>query len=120
MENRIKHLKISLYIEILLGIILSIGAPILIIMLASNAAQPTEMNPLVGALLAIFMLALPFIVLPFLAIKELDAFSEKGGLFLNYMNTCIVIAFTFFPLAFWHLYMFKQLKKSIAPVAAKS
>lgn len=114
MENRIKHVKISLYIEILLGIILSIGVPVFIMVLASDATQPTEMNPIFGALLALFMFALPFIVLPFLAIKELDAFAEKGGLFLNYLNTCLVIAFTFFPLAFWHLYSFKQLKKSIA------
>jgi len=120
MENRIKHVKISLYIEILLGIILAIGLPVFIMMLAAEATQPTEMHPLIGALLALFMVALPFIVLPILAIKELDAFSEKGGLFLNYMNTCIVIAFTFFPVAFWHLYTFKQLKKSIAVDTAKS
>jgi len=120
MENRIKHVKISLYIEILLGIILAIGLPIFIMVLGTNADQPTEMNPIFGALLALFMVALPFIVLPILAIKELDAFAEKGGLFLNYLNTCTVIAFTFFPLAFWQLYMFKQLKKSIAPETAKS
>jgi len=119
MENRIKYVTISLYAEILLGTILSIGLPIFIMVLAADAPQPTEMPSFVGALIALFLVSMPLVVLPLLAKKELQSFPETGSLFLNYMNTCIPIAFVFFPLAFWQLYMFRKMKKGIAPDEAK-
>lgn len=118
MENRIKYVTISLYAEILLGIILSIGSPIFIMVIAADAPQPTEMPSFVGALIALFLVAMPLVVLPILAKKELQDFPKNGALFLNYMNTCIPIAFVFFPLALWQLYMFRKLKKGMPPVAS--
>jgi len=113
MENRIQYVKITLYIEIILGIVLSIALPIFMLNIAASAAEPTEINPIFGALLAIFMVGMPLILLPILAIKELGRFPSKGTLFLNYLNTCLVIAFVFFPVALLQLYMFKQLKNSV-------
>ncbi|MEI6896721.1 MAG: hypothetical protein V5786_04410 [Psychromonas sp.] len=109
MEERIQHFKISLYAEMIFGIILSIVLPVFIV----RISETSLLNSLFGAFLGFCLVALPLILLPIMSIRELNEFPEKNSLFLNYMNTGVVIAFVFFPLALWQIFMFRKLKPKI-------
>lgn len=113
MEKRIQQFKISLYIEVLLGIILSIVLPIFMISLSLDSPETTAFNSFLGAFFSFCLVALPLVLLPVMSIKELNEFPEKNSLFLNYMNTGIVVAFVFFPVAFWQIFIFRKIKPKV-------
>jgi len=110
MENRIKYLKVSYQIEMVLGILVAGYMSIFLGVMATDAPTSTNIHFVFGALFGFTIVAIPTVLMPFLAIRELNNYKEKGKLTFNIINVVIVLAFVFFPLALWQFYILYKIK----------
>ncbi len=91
MQEHFGYLKVSYKIQIFLGVLIALWAIVF------------------GGVLAFFLTA-SFIILPYLAIKELNNYNDKQKLLFNIINALIVVFSLFLPLGIWQLYMLYKIK----------
>jgi|GEM_PF-5423233 len=111
MEGEIKYLKVSLKIEIVLGIIISIFMALLLGTMATDSPSSTYLNFAMVAVIGFLVVFLPTVLLPYFSIKELNKFNQKKSIVINSINSTVVFLFVFFPLALWQFYLLYKLKK---------
>ncbi|MFY9142282.1 hypothetical protein [Sulfuricurvum sp.] len=110
MEKYIKYLKVSYQIEMVLGILLAGFMSFFLGVMATDAPSATYFHFALGALFGFIIVAIPTMLMPFLAIKELNNYVAKRKLLFNIINAVVVLAFVFFPLALWQFYMLYKIK----------
>ena len=110
METQINRLKASFMFQIVVGIILALVMVYFSISAWLDLGTSTLLDLSKGILLGAAMPILPLVVVPVMAIRELNEYSEKGSLFITHVASFVVIAFIFFPLAFWQIFLLKKIK----------
>lgn len=111
MERRIKHLKISLIAEMLLGSAFAAVMALFLGTMATDSPTSTGFDFVMGALMGFCLIAIPSVLIPALSLRELKRFPEKKTSNINYINSVIVILFIFFPLGIWQVYNLIKLNK---------
>jgi len=112
MEKYIKYLKISYQIEMVLGIVAAAFLSFFVGVMATDAPTSTYLHFAFGALFGFTIVAIPTVLMPFLAMKELDGYEEKEKLVFNIINAVIVLVVVFIPLALWQFYMLYKIKNA--------
>lgn len=110
METYINRLKASFIFQIVVGIILAIIMVYYTVSAGIDNATATGPSIAIGALLGAAMALMPLVIVPIMSIRELNEYSEKGSLFITHVASFVVIAFIFFPLAFWQIFLLKKIK----------
>lgn len=110
MDNKILYLKNSLIIEMIFGAILAIVLSVYMVSMASANPDAAAINIFLGALFPIVIVALPLVLLPYMAMRELNEYTEQNSLILNYVNSGIAVGFVFFPLAIWQIFTLVKIK----------
>lgn len=110
MDDRIKYLKLSLLIEMILGLVLtslfaaSLGASTVAPSFAAGS------DYIIGGSYGFVVIFLPVIFFPLLALKELNTFKNRRKLTFNLINSAVVVTLVFFPLSVWQIYMLYKLR----------
>ena len=112
MGKRIKYLKISYKIEMVFGIIAAGWMSFFLGVMATDAPTSTYLHFTLGALFGFSAVAIPTVLIPFLAIKELSNYEIKGKLLFSIINAIFILISIFIPLALWQLYMLYKIKKA--------
>lgn len=112
METYINRLKASLFFQIAVGIIGAIVLAYLTVSAGMDAQSSSAFGIAQGAVLAATMALIPLVLVPVMSLRELAQYREQHTLFINHAHSFIVIAFLFFPLAFWQIYLLKKIKTS--------
>ncbi|MDO6514603.1 hypothetical protein [Neptuniibacter sp. 2_MG-2023] len=112
MERRIKYLKITLYIEMVLGTGMGAVMALFLGTMATDSPTSTTADFVMGALMGFSLFAIPLVFLPILSLRELNRFAEKRVSLINYINSAILILFVFFPLGIWQIYNLVKLKSA--------
>ncbi|GLS90139.1 hypothetical protein GCM10007916_12060 [Psychromonas marina] len=110
MDNKILYLKRSLIVEIIFGALLAIILSVYMVSMASANPNAATIDIFLGALFPIVIVALPLVLLPYMAIRELNEYEEQNSLILNYVNSGIAVGFVFFPLAVWQIFTLVKVK----------
>ncbi len=113
MEKQIKWLKISLKLEMVIGVVAGGFLGLVLGTMATDSPTSDTLDFLMGAVFGFSIVALPMIIIPLLSIRELNRFPEKQSFICNYINTVIVLVFVFFPLAIWQIYTLVHLKANM-------
>jgi membrane protease YdiL (CAAX protease family) len=110
MEKRIKYLKVFYTIEIIIAVLLAIFVAFTSAILGNGAPGTGVKDMILAGGIGFLFIAIPGILLPIFAKKELDNFNEKRKLPLNIINT-IIFLFVFIPVSIWQFYMLYRLYK---------
>ncbi|WP_343801409.1 hypothetical protein [Marinobacterium maritimum] len=110
MDKQIKWLKISLKVEMLIGVVAGGILALVLGTMATDSPTSGTLEFIMGALFGFALVATPMLVIPALSIRELNRFPENRKFVFNYLNTVIVLVFVFFPLAIWQIYTLAHLK----------
>ena len=111
LDKRIKYLKISYIIEMILGALMAAFMTLFLGVMATDSPSSSDLDFVIGALIGFVVVAVPTILIPLLAINELNNFKVKRRLIFNIINAIIVLIVVFAPLAFWQFYMLYKIKK---------
>ena len=118
MDRKILFLKRSLMAESTFGILLAVFMVFLTVSLTMDNPDSTVSNMLLAAVFVFCGITIPLVILPIMAIRELNDYPVHKNLLMNYVNSGIAVGFVFFPLAIWQLYTLVKLK-SLHPDATK-
>ena len=110
METHINRLKATLMFQIVVGIILSIVMVSYTVSVGLESDASTGVSIAIGALLVAVIPLVPLVLVPFMSIRELDVYPEKGSLFINHFDSFIIIAFICFPIAIWQIFLLRKIK----------
>jgi len=110
MDRKILFLKRSLIAEIIFGAIAAIAISVYMVSMVNDNPNAATIDMFLGALFPIVIIALPLMLLPFMAIRELNEYGEQKSLLINYVNSGIAVGFVFFPLAIWQIFTLVKLK----------
>lgn len=110
MDKKILYLKRSLIAEMVFGAILAIILSVYMVSMASANPNAEAINIFLGALFPLVIIALPLVLLPYMAMRELNEYSDQKSLILNYVNSGIAVGFVFFPLAVWQIFTLVKIK----------
>ncbi len=110
MEKQIKWLKISLKVEMVIGVLAGGALALVLGTMATDSPTSGTLEFIMGALFGFALVAIPMLVIPALSIRELNRFPVNEKFIFNYLNTVIVFVFVFFPLAIWQIYTLVHLK----------
>ncbi len=111
MQKYIKYLKISYQIEMVLGIVAAGFMSFFLGIMATDSPSSTYFNFAFGAIFGFSAIAIPSVLIPFLAIKELNNYEIKGKLLFNIINAAFIFISIFMPLALWQFYMLYKIKQ---------
>lgn len=93
MGKRIKYLTIFYWIMIAFGLYKSAFLTLFMATMATDSPSSTISNAILGGIFGFSVVFIPFVLIPFLAIRELKNYTEKRKLIFN--NIFSVIAFIF-------------------------
>ena len=110
MSKYIKYLKISYKIEMFLGFFLASYLSFFLSIMATDSPSSTYINAILGAILGFLIVAIPTIIIPIFAIKELNNYKTKTKLIFNIINAIVMFLY-FIPLGLWQIYMLYKIKK---------
>lgn len=110
MDRKILFLKRSLIAEIIFGMVAAIVLAVYMVSLVSDNPNSATIDLFLGALFPIVIIGLPLVLLPYIAIRELNEYSEQKSLLINYVNSGLAVGFTFFPLAIWQIFTLVKLR----------
>ena len=110
METYFNRLKASLFFQIIVGVILALVMTYFTISASSDAGTASALDVLLGVLLGAAMVMIPLVLVPVMSLREIAQYHEEKSLFITHVHSFIVIAFVFFPLAFWQIYLLKKIK----------
>ncbi|MEJ2436521.1 MAG: hypothetical protein P8Y49_01415 [Sulfurovaceae bacterium] len=93
MEKQKNYLKFCYWIIIAFGIMITVKVTFLIGTAPVNSENPNILNFAFSGI-GFILTFIPLVLLPFLAIKELDGFKEKNKLKINMVLVVVFIFFT--------------------------
>lgn len=110
MKGYIQYLKIFYFIEIVLGLIITIYMTMFMAMMATDSPSSTIIHMISGGFIGFLVVFLPTVLLPGLAIKELGKYEVQRKLKLNILNTIIVFFTILMPLAFLNFFILYKIR----------
>ena len=109
MEQRIKYLMLSFYAEMVIGTLTALFMALFIGVMATDSPKSKEAHFSMGSAFGFSIVAVPLVLLPWLAALELKKFPQTKRIVFTYIKVLVTV-FTFFPLGIWQVYMLIKLE----------
>ena len=120
MQSKIKMMKISLIVQLLIGVVVTGYMVLLLGVMSTDAPTSSYKDVLMGVSIALGLIGLPTVLLPFLALRELGRFVQTKKLHFIYTNAIIGLLLGVFAnpifllVAIWQFYLIYGLTKAEA------
>lgn len=104
MRERISTLRKILKIQRTIGLVISIVIGFVVALNFSGSYSFTLFDFLSGLFLGFFISAIPFVLLPILAIRELRYYSKNKKVVFNYIYSALMVLTIFLPVSIYQIY----------------
>jgi len=110
MKGFFKYLTVFYTIEIILGLFGSVVVGLIVGTMSTDSPSSTQYDFYFGLSLGFLSVFIPAVILPYLAIRELEKFEEKKRLLFNILSAIPALFSILSPFVLFNFFIFYKLK----------